>query len=137
VSQEISPSADLAFFQQLEDRFNRAMVSNDIHQIGECISDDWVLVTPESGPVSRAAILHVIQSGVLAHSSMEKKIARAMVYADIAVITGRGQNTGTFKGAPIQADEWVTDIYRNSGGHWRCVLTQLTPVATSGQLAKK
>lgn len=136
MQQEISTQADLAFFQQLEGRFNQAMVSNDVDQIGECISDDWVLVTPESGPVSRAAILQVIQSGMLTHSSMGKVVARAAVYGDVAVITGRGQNTGTYKGAPMAADEWVTDIYRNVGGQWRCVLTQLTPAATFSLAAR-
>ena len=52
-------------FVQLEDNFNRAMVSNDIAQIADCISDDWVLVTPQSGAVSRETILGIIESGVL------------------------------------------------------------------------
>ena len=33
----------------------------------------------------------------------------------------------TFRGAPISADEWITDVYRLSEGHWRCLLTHLTP----------
>ena len=39
---------------QVEEAFNLAMTSNDISQIGACITDDWVLVTPEVGVVSRA-----------------------------------------------------------------------------------
>ena len=47
----------------------------------------------------------------------------------IAVVTGRGQNTGTFNGQPIAADEWITDVYRKVDGRWLCVLTHLTPAA--------
>jgi hypothetical protein len=47
----------------------------------------------------------------------------------MAVVTGRGKNTGWFKGEPLKADEWVTDIYKKEGDRWLCVLTHLTPVA--------
>jgi ketosteroid isomerase-like protein len=118
---------DLNAFQAIEDRFNEAMVSNDVALIAECISDDWVLVTPEKGPIGREAILQVIGSGMLAHDSMSKLVLRAKVYGDVAIITGRGRNTGTFRGEPIRADEWITDVYRFAQGRWRCVLTHLTP----------
>jgi ketosteroid isomerase-like protein len=119
--------ADLAIFQALEDRFNAAMVSNDVALIARCMTDDWVLVTPEKGPIAREAILQAIASGTLAHDSMSKQVVRAKVYGDMAVVTGRGGNTGTFRGAPISADEWITDVYRRVDAEWRCVLTHLTP----------
>ena len=114
-------------FIAIENAFNDAMVSNDILRIAECISDDWVLVTPEVGPVSREGMLAAIGSGTLSHDSMVKQLVRAKVYGDIAVVTGRGQNTGEFRGEPISADEWITDIYRRIDGRWLCVLTHLTP----------
>lgn len=114
-------------FVALEDAFNRAMVSNDVTRIGACISDDWTLVTPEAGPIGRDHILSAIASGTLSHDMMVKDIARVKVYGDVAVVTGRGQNTGLFKGEPISADEWITDIYRKVGDQWLCTLTHLTP----------
>jgi uncharacterized protein (TIGR02246 family) len=121
-----------ALFDELtnvEDNFNRAMVSNDIARIATCMSDDWVLVTPEAGPVSRTGMLQAIEKGVLSHDSMTKDVKRVKVYGDIAVVTARGQNTGAFKGQPIAADEWITDVYRKVDGRWLCVLTHLTPAA--------
>ncbi len=32
------------YFQQIEDNFNKAAVSNDIEKIKKCITNDWVLV---------------------------------------------------------------------------------------------
>lgn len=122
-----SDSALLEEFQTIEDRFNAAMVSNDPAAIAACITDDWVLVNPQSGPVSRAVILGIIESGVLKHTTMTKHVIRAKRYDDVAVVTGRGQNTGTFQGEPIQADEWITDIYVRNDDGWRCAMTQLTP----------
>jgi ketosteroid isomerase-like protein len=116
-------------FTRIEDAFNAAMVSNDVERIAGCIANEWVLVTPEVGPVSREGMLAAIASGVLSHDSMEKTLVRVQTYGDIAVVTGRGQNTGMFRGAPIAADEWITDIYRKVEGKWLCVLTHLTPAA--------
>lgn len=127
-----APAADDALAAELarvEHAFNRAMVSNDVGAISDCITDDWVLVTPEAGVIAREHILRVIRAGDLRHDTMTKEVGRVKVYGEVAVVTARGQNTGTFKGAPIAADEWVTDVYRKVDGRWRCVLTQLTPVA--------
>lgn len=115
------------FLLELEDAFNTAMISNDPAKIAACVSDDWILVTPEAGPVPRARILDVIASGRLTHATMTKRATHAQVLGDVAWITGRGQNTGTFNGQPIAADEYVTDIYHRVDGTWRCVLTHLTP----------
>ena len=113
----------------VEEHFNRAMVSNDVQRIGACVADDWVLVTPENGVVPGSRILHAIESGVLSHDTMTKDAGRVKVYGDVAVVTARGRNTGHFRGQPISADEWVTDVYRKVDGRWLCVLTHLTPVA--------
>lgn len=121
---------ELSEFTVIENAFNDAMVSNDVDRISACISDDWVLVTPEVGPVSRERMLEAIASGLLSHDMMVKMLVRTKIYGDMAVVTGRGRNTGTFRGEPIAADEWITDIYRRIEGRWLCVLTHLTPAIT-------
>lgn len=121
----------MAELAHAEHAFNQAMVSNDIAQIRGCITDDWVIVTPEAGVVPAARILHVIETGQLRHDSMTKDAGRVKVYGDVALVTARGQNTGQFQGQPLSADEWITDVYTRVNGRWRCVLTHLTPVATT------
>ena len=118
------------FLIELEDAFNEAMISNDVARISRCITDDWILVTPEAGPVPRSRILDVIGSGLLSHATMTKVATHACVAGDIAWVTGRGQNTGTFDGKPMAADEYITDIYRKVDGTWRCMLTHLTPAGS-------
>jgi ketosteroid isomerase-like protein len=128
---DATPAALAAELTRVEDAFNHAIISNDVARISACIADDWVLVTPEVGIVPRARILHVIESGALSHDTMTKDVIRVRVYGDIAVVTARGRNTGRFKGQPIAADEWVTDVYRKVDAGWVCVLTHLTPVAST------
>ncbi len=65
------------FLIELEEAFNRAMVSNDVEQIARCITDDWILVTPEAGPIPRSRLLEVIASGMLTHATMTKTATHA------------------------------------------------------------
>lgn len=78
------------FLADLEERFGEAMISNDVDRIAECITDDWLLVTPEAGPVPRSRILDVVRSGRLTHSTMTKVATHAAVVGDMAWVTGRG-----------------------------------------------
>lgn len=52
---------------------------------------------------------------------------------NVAVVTTRGRNTGTFDENPIEANEWTTDVFERHAGGWRCTLTQLTPVSPMTQ----
>lgn len=110
-----------------EHAFNLAMVSNDTAKIEQCVTPDWVLVTPERGPIAGQQVLTAIRTGVLSHDMMTKQVEHVWVMGDVASVTGRGQNTGMFRNEPIAADEWITDIYHRVDGKWRCVLTHLSP----------
>lgn len=118
----------IAEFQLIEDNFNRAVISNSVAEIKKCITADWVLVDSGGGIIPQEGFFHVLEQGLLSHSSMTKEILRVKVYGDIALVTGRGQNTGTWQGQPMEADEWITDVYKKEHDQWLCVLTHLTPV---------
>lgn len=115
-------------FQQIEDNFNKAIISNDIEEIKKYISDDWMLIDTQSGTISREKFLHIVKTGILTHATMTKEVVKVKVYGNIGVVIGRGKNTGTWQGEPIQADEWVTDVYKKENNCWVCVLTHLVPV---------
>ncbi len=115
-------------FQLIEDDFNKAVISNDVDEIKKCITNDWVLVDSQGGIIPQERFFSVLEQGLLSHSTMTKEILRVKVYGDIALVTGRGQNTGIWQGQPMQADEWITDVYKKENDKWLCVLTHLTPV---------
>lgn len=115
-------------FQQIEYNFNIAVISNKVEEIKKCITSDWVLVDSQGGIISQEGFFKVLEQGLLSHSTMTKEVLRVKVYGDIAVVTGRGQNTGTWQGQHLEADEWITDIYKKENEQWLCVMTHLTPV---------
>jgi ketosteroid isomerase-like protein len=115
-------------FQEIEDNFNVAVISNSVDEIKKCVTSDWVLVDGQGGIIPQEVFFSVLQQGQLSHLTMTKEILRVKVYGDIALVTGRGQNTGTWQGQPLEADEWITDVYKKENDKWLCVLTHLTPV---------
>lgn len=115
-------------FQKIEDEFNAAVISNSVDEIKKCITIDWILVDSQGGIIPQERFFSVLEQGLLSHSTMTKEILRVKVYGDIALVTGRGQNTGTWQGQPLEADEWITDVYKKEKDKWLCVLTHLTPV---------
>ena len=116
-------------FQIIEDAFNKAVISNNVEEISKCIASEWVLVDAQGGIIPRENFFYVVDQGMLSHKTMTKEILRVVTYDNIAVVTGRGKNTGFFKGQAIEADEWITDIYKRENDKWICVLTHLTPVS--------
>ena len=118
-------------FQKIEDDFNKAVISNSIDEIKKCISSEWVLVDTQGGIISQERFFNVLEQGLLSHSTMTKEVLRVKIYGDIALVTGRGQNTGTWQGRPMKADEWITDVYKKDNDKWLCILTHLTPVKNS------
>ena len=115
-------------FQDIEDNFNNAVISDNVNEIKKCVTIDWVLVDSQGGIISQEGFFQVLEKGLLSHTTMTKKVLRVKVYGDIALVTGRGQNTGTWNGKPMEADEWITDVYKKENDTWLCVLTHLTPV---------
>lgn len=115
-------------FQEIEDEFNRAVLSNSVAEITKCIASESVLVDAQGGILPKERFFYVVEQGMLLHSTMTKEILRVKVYDTIAVVASRGKNTGMWQGEAIEADEWITDIYKKENEKWFCVLTHLTPV---------
>ena len=115
-------------FQKIEDNFNKAVISNRVDEIKKCITRDWVLVDSQGGIILQERFFSVLEQGLLSHSAMTKEILRVKVYGDIALVTGRGQNTTIWQGESLASDEWITDVYKKENDRWYCVLTHLTPV---------
>lgn len=119
----------IAEFQLIEDNFNKAVVSNNVDEIKKCVTHDWVLVDSQGGIIPQEGFFQVLEKGLLSHDTMTKQVLRVKIYRDIALVTGRGQNTGNWQGQRMEADEWITDVYKRDNNRWLCVLTHLTPVS--------
>lgn len=111
------------------DAWADAIVANDAERIAAFMADEWVIVS-ESGITDRDTFLAYVTSGDLTHSAMRAITPpRIRVHGDTAVVTARITNTAHYGGDRFDADEWTTDVFVRRGGHWRCVLSHITPAA--------
>ncbi len=63
----------VAYFQQIENNFNEAVVSNSIDEIKKCIPADWVLVDSRGGIIPYEGFFKVLEDGLLSHTTMTKR----------------------------------------------------------------
>jgi ketosteroid isomerase-like protein len=106
--------------------WDEIVVGNDAELVGSFMTDDWVYVGP-SGAVTKADITGWIASGQLAHHSMRvvggERVARV---GDAVVLTARKTSSGSWDGTPYTADEWISQVYVQTPGGWRCAFSQKT-----------
>jgi len=92
-------------FQFVEDDFNQMLASNNIDEISKHISEDWILLEPQYGLISKDQFLSAIELGELCHTEMKKKVLRVKVYNDIAIVTTRGMNIGILRDEPFNSEQ--------------------------------
>lgn len=54
-------------FQKVEDDYNLALETNDVNEIDGFPSDDWTLLEPQFGLISKTNLLKAIKNGDLIH----------------------------------------------------------------------
>lgn len=60
-------------FQQIENNFNKAVISNNVEEIKDCITEDWVLIDSQGGIISQERFFSVLEQNLLSHSTMTKR----------------------------------------------------------------
>ncbi|RXR28016.1 nuclear transport factor 2 family protein [Oerskovia turbata] len=111
--------------EAVEADWGHAIVANDADAIGRFMTDDWLIVG-EDGTTSREDFLTLVRSGDLTHESMSKITGSVRLLGDVAVLVGRGANTGHYQGQAFTSDEWITDVFVRGADGWRCAHTHLT-----------
>lgn len=126
---DATPAGDLD--DALDDfvhRWAEAIVANDVTRMARFVTDDWVLVD-RPGLATRDQFHAVVASGELHHDTMSHEVIQVRrLSPDVALLVTRGHNSGSYRGQPISADEWTTDVVVRAADGWRCTLTQLTPL---------
>ena len=116
------PTAESAM--AAEEELTRAMRDNDADGIARSLSDDWAVISARGGVGEGKSIFpEGIKSGFLKHTAYEVSEPRVRLYGDMALVTTKVHNVGTFGGKPFDAMERQTDVWLWKDGAWKCVLT--------------
>ena len=129
--------SELTEIRRIETAWVQALVHNDAPAVERYLHDDWIIVDPDGGVMTKGDFLALIRSGDVVNDTMSLVgEPRVRVYGATAIFTARAVSSGRFKGKGYSADERSTDVFVKSGGEWKCVLSQIARVSGPPPLSR-
>lgn len=115
----------------LNARFINNYITNDVAGHDAILHETFIHITPTGVRVSRADYLKAWATGfdparIPYYDFRDEKID---VYGDTALLRATNKRVGLQDGVETVSMSMYTDIYIRSGGAWKCVQAQITPVA--------
>jgi hypothetical protein len=107
----------------------RALVEADVTRAGQLHADDFQLVNPLGGTLSREQYLGGIGSGELDYLFWEPDSIAVRLYGETAVIRYPSQLEIRVQGHHIPRKRyWHTDLYERRDGEWQVVWSHATEI---------
>jgi ketosteroid isomerase-like protein len=105
----------------------QALVNGDVERAAQLHTDDFQLINPLGGALSKEQYLGGISSGQIHYLYWEPETIAVRVYGDAAVIRYRSELEIVVQGRHIPRQwYWHTDVYERQGRSWRVVWSHAT-----------
>jgi len=112
----------------MERRRYEAMKQADIAVLREVLDDLLVYAHSNSATDDKQSYLARVQAGYFRYESISIEEQSTLVLSDVALLRGRMRARGLLNGSPLTLDNRFLAVVRNSGGQWRLLSYQPTPV---------
>ena len=115
---------------KMEQDLSAALMKNDASALDSSIAADSFFVAPDGTTQSKAEFLADVKSGDLKltqNQLSEMKVQAAD--ADMAVVTYRSNDKGSYKGEDITGEYRWMDVFVKRDGKWLLISSQGTPIA--------
>lgn len=112
----------------MERRRYEAMKQADIAVLRDVLDDLLVYAHSNAATDGKESYLAKVQSGYFRYESILIEEQSTLVLSDVALLRGRMRARGFLDGSPLALDNRFLAVVRNSGGHWRLLSYQPTPV---------
>lgn len=107
----------------------RALVAADVARAGPLHADDFQLINPLGGALSKEQYLGGIASGQIKYLAWEPESIAVRRYGDVAVIRYQSQLEIIVQGRHIPRQRyWHTDLYERRNGQWQVVWSHATGI---------
>jgi hypothetical protein len=105
----------------------RALVIGDVERAGQLHTEDFQLINPLGGALSKEHYLSGISSGQIHYLYWEPESIAVRVYGNAAVIRYQSQLEIVVQGRHIPRQRyWHTDLYERHGAQWQVVWSHAT-----------
>src|SRR5262245_40895577 len=121
---------DAAQIRAVEHARLRALVDADVEAAGRLHADDFQLINPLGGSLSKDEYLGAIAAGEIDYLLWEPGAIEVKVYGEAAVIRYQAVLQIKVKAMPDAPSGrfWHTDVYERRNGFWQVVWSQATPI---------
>jgi ketosteroid isomerase-like protein len=113
---------------EMERRRYEAMRQADIAVLREVLDDQLVCAHSNAATDDKESYLAKVQAGVFRYESISIEEQSTLQLGDVALLRGRMRARGLLNGTPLILDNRFLAVVRNSGGQWRLLSYQPTPV---------
>jgi hypothetical protein len=118
---------DADLLRAIERERLRALVTGDVARADQLHTDDFQLINPLGGALSKAQYLGAISSGQIHYLYWEPEAMAVRLYGDVAVIRYRSQLEIVVQGLHIPRQRyWHTDLYERHDTRWQVVWSHAT-----------
>ena len=105
----------------------RVLVAGDVERAAQLHTEDFQLINPLGGALSKEQYLGGIGSGQIQYLYWEPESIAVRLYANVAVIRYRSELEIVVKGHHIPRQRyWHTDLYERHGTQWQVVWSHAT-----------
>ena len=126
---EGSSSAAADLLRAAEHERLRALVDADMPTASRLHADDFQLVNPAGGTLTKAEYLEGIESGEIDYLTFEPTSEVAVrLHDDAAIIRYQSSIHIVVGGEDIVTRGWHTDLYEVRDGRWQAVWSQMTEI---------
>jgi hypothetical protein len=123
----VAESRDAELLRSTERARLRALVTGDVARATQLHSDDFQLINPLGGALSKEQYLGGIGSGQIQYLYWEPEAITVRLYGEMAVIRYRSELEIVVQGHHIPRQRyWHTDLYERHGEQWQVVWSHAT-----------
>lgn len=113
---------------EMERRRYEAMRQADIAVLREVLDDSLVYSHSNAAMDDKESYLAKVRAGYFRYESISIEEPSILLLSDVALLRGRMKARGFFNDAPLTLDNRFLAVVRKSGGQWRLLSYQPTPV---------
>ena len=126
----VNPETEKAV-TQIEKENSAALMKGDAAKLETLMADSFYAVLPDGTTQNRAQFLADVKSGALKLETNELTEMKVQAGdADMAVVTYRSKDKGTYKGDDISGEYRWTDVLAKRDGKWLFILSHGTRIDT-------